>query len=71
MRNIRGLLNIFLIKHVFEGKSFAMVSLKLLLVTILQKYQFFADGRIQDLKLCADLSVRLVGGHNVRIKKRE
>lgn len=54
------------------GKIFAQVSIKVLLVSILQQYVIEADGKYCDIykQLKADISVRPKCGYKIRIKKR-
>lgn len=58
--------------HVFNlsGKSFAYCGLKLALANILQRFRIEADGTVPELEIRADVSVRPIGGYNVRLRKR-
>ncbi|XP_023311566.1 cytochrome P450 4c3-like [Anoplophora glabripennis] len=52
------------------GKTLANVVLKLFLCNVLQRYEIEADGKVPDLELRSDISLRPKYGYNCRLKKR-
>lgn len=53
------------------GKPYAYMVLKIILVTILQNYIVEADGKLEDIQLKTDISVRTKDEmYPIRIKRR-
>ncbi|KAJ8924048.1 hypothetical protein NQ315_006825 [Exocentrus adspersus] len=52
------------------GKTLANVFLKLFLCKVLQRYEIQADGKVPDLQLRSDISVRPKQGYNCRLTRR-
>lgn len=57
-------------KIIFAGKTMANVLLKYIIATFLQHYKVEAKGKVPDLKLRSDISVRSTKGYKCRIAKR-
>lgn len=47
-----------------------MMTIKLIISNILSVYELEADGKIRDVKLIMDISVRPANGSLVRLRKR-
>ncbi|KAJ8954768.1 hypothetical protein NQ318_014875 [Aromia moschata] len=65
--------------HEFEGllggtaicsKTLANIELKLFLCNLLQRFEIVADGKVPDIELRSDISVRPKNGYNCRLKPR-
>ncbi|XP_060524874.1 cytochrome P450 4c3-like [Cylas formicarius] len=53
------------------GKTYAQMTLKIILTTVLQKYEIEADGSLKDLALTTDISVRSKDNiYPIRLRKR-
>lgn len=52
------------------GKILANAILKIFMCNFLQRFEVEADGKLPDLKLKMDISVRPINGYNIRLKKR-
>lgn len=52
------------------GKILAMASLKSMMANLLQHYRFEADGKISDVKLKSDISVRPIEGYKLKLFRR-
>ncbi|KAJ8921982.1 hypothetical protein NQ315_008619 [Exocentrus adspersus] len=58
-------------KRVLVGKPYAYMAIKIILVTVLQRYAIEADGKLKDIPLKSDISVRPKDGiYPIRIKDR-
>nr|AZR39478.1 cytochrome P450 [Agasicles hygrophila] len=53
------------------GKLLANVQIKLFIARFLQEFAIEADGKVPDLQLKEDISIRPKFGYNIRLKKRE
>lgn len=52
------------------GKTYAMQTMKITLALFFQKFRVLPGGSFDHMKLRSDISVRLIGGHYIRITKR-
>lgn len=61
----------FLIILLFLGKFYSYMALKIVLATILQKFRVEADGKLKDIKLKQDISIRFRDDqYPIRLYKR-
>lgn len=56
--------------YFYSGTRYAMMAMKAQLSIILQKYKIKAKHTIQDVKLKADLMLKPVDGHLVKLELR-
>jgi hypothetical protein len=54
----------------FAGHRYAMISMKIILLKLLQRYKFSTDLSYDDLRFKAVLTLKLVGDHLVSIANR-
>lgn len=52
------------------GLVFAYTAIKTITVMVLQRYVVKADGKLEDIKCKADISIRPIYGHRLRLTKR-
>ncbi|CAG9863870.1 unnamed protein product [Phyllotreta striolata] len=53
------------------GKTLANMEIKMFLVNFLQRFEVEAEGKVPDIKLKTDISVRAKDGYNCRLKLRK